>query len=148
MTFEDYREYLASAFPKAVRKGIHSDDPHASPPEEIMRHAWERHEEWGFGCVADCFAEATPKSDRLSLSAWSDAVVTIDHWHMRVLCKSLHIMPNGAHIEIHNTGPQPPPFTATAYRSYFVPLPSFRDNKTVKDFINAQLPKTTQLSLL
>jgi len=147
MTFEDYREYLVHAFPEAVRKGIHSDDPHASPGEVITRHAWEHCEEWGFRCAADCFAEATPKSDRLSLSAWSDAVITIDQWRMRVLCKSLHIMPNGAHIEVHNTGTQPLPFTATGYRSFFVPLPSFRDNITVKDFINAQMPKTTQLSL-
>ena len=147
MNFNEYRDYLITAFPEAVRAGIHSDDPHASPGEEIMRPAWKHYEDWGFRCVADCFAEAVPRGERLSLSTWSDATLTIGHWRMRVLCKALHIMPNGAHIEVHNLGSQPLPFTATGYRSFFVPLPAFRDNKTVKDFIDSQLPKTAQLTL-
>ena len=60
---------------------------------------------------------------------------------MRALSKAFHIVPNGGHIEIHNTGARSLPFATIGYCSYFVPLSSFRDNKTVKNFDDAQFPK-------
>jgi hypothetical protein len=147
MTLEEYRDYLAKAFHETVAKAMHSDEYSPDCIRELLAPAKKHYQEWGFSCAADCFRQAVPKSDRLTLNAWCEATVTIGCWHMKVSCRALLHGVNHVHIEVRSLDGNALPITPTGYRSYFVSLPAFRGNQTVKDFVEAQFPRSTQLSL-
>lgn len=147
MKLDDYKHYLMTAFPKAVRSAVGQPGDSHGLDTILKRAAFAHHEEWGFRCVADCFSECVPRSDRLQLEKWSSSELAVDHWRMSVTCRAFSMGANYTHIEIRNTGDAPLPFTETGYRSFFVQLDAFQGGKTPEDFVRAQFPDDEQLHL-
>jgi hypothetical protein len=147
MTFEEYREFLATAFPEAVAECRLSDEMRPQCLERLWKPISEHLHDWGFRCAADCFAAAVPRSARLTLNAWCEAEMTVDCWKVQVSSKPLIWGCNHTHLEIRSLDKSPLPFTGSGYRSHFVDLPSFSGNATIEDFVRAQFPKEPQLAL-
>lgn len=147
MDLQDYKDYLRTAFPEAVRRAIDNPKDWYRAAKEIRKMAHAHYEKWGFACLANCFEASVPRSIRLQLEKWSMAEVAVEHWKMDVSSRAFYIGGNHAHIKVCNTGQSPLPFTETGYKSFFVPLGTFQDDKTPQDFIRAQFPKATQLEL-
>lgn len=139
MTFESYKQALATEFPAAIRLLIEERQGAYEMASSLKTPSSQYSREWGFDYPAQAWNAAVPKSDTLTLEAWSWGTVIIEEWQMEVTCQALNIAPQSAHIEIRNIGMVPLPFTDTGYRSEFVPLPSFANGKTVEDFIRHKL---------
>lgn len=152
MTFESYQQDLSTSFPKAIRRLINETHGAYETADRLREPAHLHYKKWGFSCIASAWSEALPKSNTLTLEAWSEKVIVIEEWSMRIRCRALNIAPQSVHIETQNLGQPSLPFTSTGYRSEFIPLPSFAGGKTVADFIRHKLKpamgKSRQLELL
>jgi len=152
MTFESYKQALAKEFPAAIQLIVQEKQGAYEAAARLKAPIVQYSSEWGFDYPAQAWNAAVPKSDTLTLGAWSNGSILIEEWQMDVTCQALHIAPQSAHIEIRNSGRIPLPFTDTGYRSEFVPLPSFAGGKTVEDFIRHKLKsamsKNRQLELI
>ena len=60
MDLQDYKNYLKTAFPKAVHHGINNPHDWFVTDKKLKQAACIHHKEWGFSCLADCFEEAVP----------------------------------------------------------------------------------------
>ena len=147
MNFDCFKTQLAEEFPKAVRAAIEAIPRGGRYAEPLLEICVKHHQTWGFDYPLAAWEEAVPKSDRLTLFAWSEAGLVVDAWRMRVSAKAFCIAPDGVHIEIFSEGRKPLPFTSTGYRSYFLPLATFRGGTTPADFVRAQFPRKIQLDL-
>lgn len=147
MNFESFKTQLADEFPKAVQKAIDGQSPCGRYVQSLLEICSRHHKDWGFDYPSAAWDDAVPKSDRLTLFAWSEAGLVVDTWRMRVSVKAFSISHDGVHIEIFSEGRKPLPFTETGYRSYFLPLTTFRDEKTPADFVREQFPRDVQMQL-
>ncbi|MGJ8678504.1 MAG: hypothetical protein ACSHX0_13400 [Akkermansiaceae bacterium] len=147
MDLQDYKNHLKTAFPEAVRHAINNQKNSSPAHKELKQQAFIHHKKWGFACLADCFEAAVPRSIRLELEKWSMSEVKVDHWKMNVSCRAFYFVSDHAHIQVRNTGESPLPFTDTGYKSFFVPLSAFQNDKKPEDFIRFQFPTAKQLEL-
>lgn len=147
MTFDEFTALLADEFPKAVQAAIAGETRNGRYAEPLFELCNKHYREWGFDYPLSAWEEAVPKSDRLTLFAWSEAGMVVDSFRMRVSIRAFCIAPDGVHIEISSERRKPLPFTSTGYRSYFVPLVSFQGGATPADFVRAQFPRDIQLEL-
>jgi hypothetical protein len=91
MNFKDYKDYLTTAFPKAVRNVVkHPEESHRIDIE-IKQPAQQFYQNWGFNCVTDCFAIAVPHSKQLQLDKWSRSDTSFEHWKMNVTCRAMYL---------------------------------------------------------
>lgn len=147
MNFESFKTLLADEFPKAVEKAIEGGASCRRYAEPLFDTCSKHYQEWGFGHPLAAWEEAIPKSDRLTLFAWSEAGLVVDSWRMRVSVKAFSITHNGVHIEVFSEGRKALPFTETGYKSFFLALTSFQGGKTPADFVRTQFPRDLQLVL-
>lgn len=152
MTFDEYKELVASEHPKRVQRLLDDPtfDPYSVGSNPISEMARKYHLDWGFKAAIYAIEEAMPKSDKLTLFAWSKETLTVKGCTLEVVCKACHLDARSVHFELSKAGEIPLPMSGTGFKSIFILVSSFAD-KTPYDYINHLFedyePQPLQLAL-
>ncbi|MEY2184360.1 hypothetical protein AB7878_18280 [Rhodanobacter humi] len=107
---------------------------------ELQQLAWTNYAALGFRCMSDAFAAIVPRSDTLTLHAWSTQRLKIRGFDLLVKASPFALAAYCVHVEVMSVDRSPLPFTETGYQSLFVPFAALVDSSDLAAYVADLFP--------